>query len=120
MNSYIPDSHVRPFEHSCLGRQKRDLLAFGLEIIEGLVGGFYSRQLLGRPRSSAHVLFDWLNVSIGHYPDFTERKAGCVVCSTAGDRHETFVQCLHCQVSLFVARGRRCFTLYHTPVDYAN
>ena len=120
MNSYIPDSHVRPFEHSCLGRQKRDLLAFGLEIIEGLIGGFCSRQLLGRPRSSAHVLLDWLNVSIGHYPDFTERKAGCVVCLAAGDRHETFVQCLHCQVSLFVARGRRCFTLYHTPADYAN
>ena len=57
MNRYIPDSHVRPFEHSCLGRQKRDLLAFGIELIEALVGGFCSRQLLGRPRSSAHVKF---------------------------------------------------------------
>ena len=111
MNSYIPDSHVRPFEHSYLGRQKRDLLAFGLELIDCLVGGFCSRQLLGRPRSSAHVQFYWLNVSIGHYPDFTERRARCVVCLAAGDRHETFVQCAHCQVSLFVARGRRCFTL---------
>ena len=64
MNSYIPDSHVKPFEHSCLGRQKRDLLAFGLEIIEGLVGGFCSRQLLGRPRSSAHVQFPLVTILI--------------------------------------------------------
>ena len=120
MNSYIPDSHVRPFEHSFLGRQKSDLLDFGLELIEGLAGGFCSRQLLGRPRNSAHFQFDQLNVSIGHYPDFTERRARCVACLAAGDRHETFVQCSHCQVSLCVAHGRRCFTLYHTPVDYAN
>ena len=48
---------VRPSEHQRLGRKKRDMLSFRLQLAKELIGSFSSRQRGGgRPRSAEHIL----------------------------------------------------------------
>ena len=120
LNAYVLDKYINPSEHASLGRKKKDTLGFRLELIASLIGQFSSRKRLGRPRSQIHDQPSRLNLTLGHWPVFSELKARCIVCSAAGQRHETYVQCSLCQVPLCVTRGKDCFKKYHTLTDYAS
>lgn len=120
LNAYILDGHVRPATHAYVGRRKRDMLEFRLDLVDELIDGFCSRKRLGRPRGWAQAQRDRLNATIEHYPDVVDLRARCVVCMAKGQRHESVVQCSHCEVSLCVARSRPCFRKFHTLSDYTN
>ena len=65
-NAYVLDKFAKPIEHARSGRSKRDYFAFRYELANGLLGGFRSRQLPGRPRSYEHTQLDRLNLTMGH------------------------------------------------------
>ena len=48
-NAYVLDKFAKPIDHARSGRSKRDYFAFRYELANGLIGGFRSRQLPGRP-----------------------------------------------------------------------
>ena len=123
LNAYILDCDLHPLQHSLCGRNKRDYLAFRLQLAEELIGGFTSRKRAGRPRSGDHLDCQRLTPDIGHWPQYCEKIRDCVVCSKkkakfGSPRHETHMKCSHCDVHLCVNRCRDCFQKYHTLVEY--
>ena len=62
-NACVLDKFAKPIEHAHSGRSKRDYFAFRYELANGLLGGFRSCQLPGRPRSYEHTTH-WINGSL--------------------------------------------------------
>lgn len=129
LNSFVLDGYVWPADHARLGRAKRDILEFRLELANELIGSFSSRKRPGRQLSSEHAQMGRMNWTLGHWPEPVERKSDCVVCAgiivrkklpRSGNRHESRTQCSHCKVHLCVAPGRNCFKKYHTCVNYCQ
>lgn len=129
LNSFVLDGHVRPVDHACCGRAKRDSLQFRFELANLLIGNFTSRKRPGRRLSSEHAALERLNWTLGHWPVHENRKSDCVVCAgfrnrkklpRAGNRHESRIKCSHCNVYLCVGPERDCFRKYHTCIDYCR
>ena len=53
-NGYVLDSYVRPDEHACKGRMKKDFLEFRCEVACGLIVTYRSRGRVGPPHSYEH------------------------------------------------------------------
>ena len=66
-DGYVLDSYVRPDEHACKGRMKKDFLEFRCEVACGLIVTYRSRRRVGRPRSYEHANADRL-LPLGHWP----------------------------------------------------
>ena len=130
LNSFCLEKMVRPSEHQRLGRKKRDILSFRLQLAKELIGSFSSGQRGGgRPRSAEHTQLDRLNSNLGHWPTHVDKKGNCAVCLAVirrrrlpivGNRHELRIQCEHCKEYLCIASGRNCFRKYHTLVDFSQ
>ena len=129
LNSFVMDLDLRPAEHARLGRAKRDMLKFRLELGHLLIGDFTSRVRLGRPRSDEHAQLTRLQHSHRHWPVLSSRKNNCVVCAgkvvrqrlpSRGNQHETKFMCQECDVHLCIFSGRNCFEIYHTRTDYCH
>ena len=46
------------------------------------------------------VNLECLDLSLSHFPQYSNAKAYCVVCSHHGMRHESWTECTMCIVSL--------------------
>lgn len=123
LSAYVLDGYSKPEEHSRSG--KRDMLKFRLELTHQLVGGFTSRQCIGRPRTGNIDLHCLANSHI-HWPIFVEKKGNCVVChdtvcvkklSRVGNRHEYNVKIVK-YIFVLLKTDRNCFKRYATLVDY--
>ena len=90
-----------------------------ITLAKALIGGFSSRQRIGRPPSVDSAHLECLNLSVGHFPQRGRTRARCVVCSQHGLRHDGWNECSVCEVSLCGGHtGRSCLKKYHTSRDY--
>ena len=111
-------------QHGRVGSEKRDYLAFRIDLAEGLIGSFTSRmRSAGRPRSSTTEPEVRLDSTRPHLPVVEGLKHECVVCCKVREvrrlsrrecRHESKIKCSVCGVHLCIASARNCFMKYHT------
>ena len=79
-NAFVLDLTLQPADHARVGRQKRDMMKFRLELASQLIGGFSSRSRRGRPRSGEHSQLARLQPSHRHWPVHCTRKNNCSLC----------------------------------------
>ena len=125
LNAYIIEGFHRA-DHRSRGRSKRDLLSFRIELATDLIGGFSCRKRAGRPQSIGAAQ---LNMSLGHFPQVSDKRRDCVVCCAVGKHrklprkeyeHKNYFTCSYCGVYLCVTRDRNCFHKYHTSQTFSS
>ena len=124
LNSYILEGHFDQ-RHGQVGRRKRDLLAFRVELAEGLIGTFRGKKRAGQYRGVSNEVR--LKPELHHLPEHSPVSRDCVVCCKKGEvrrmhrveyRHRTHIVCSTCKVYLCVSKDRECFKKYHLLVQY--
>ena len=124
LNAYILEGSFDQ-RHNQIGRKKRDLLAFRIELAEALIGTFRGKRRAGQPR----IVSDdaRLKPELHHLPEHSPVARDCVVCCKRGEvqmmerteyRHRTHIVCSACKVYLCVNKERDCFKKYHLLVQY--
>jgi len=108
VNACILERYTEPMlcQQSCIGRKKRDFLAFHLDIAEQLIGVHTLRQRGNCQSHHASLTSPRLGDTILHI--YIETKARCLVCSAVQsrtrtpNRHESRIQCTYWKVHLCI------------------
>lgn len=92
--------------------KENDYYTFRLVLARTLIGNYSCRSCPGRPQ----VLMkeDVLPFYDESHKHLAANRLRCVVCSAKGERHESKVTCVDCNVHLCLTEHRDCYSIYHT------